>query len=62
MGDTLNDRLRALREDYARTVGEPFEHFYCPLRTRCPKSVHTRCETRGIDTNRYENKYASKPM
>ena len=31
MGDALNDRLRALREDYARTVGEPFEHFYCPL-------------------------------
>ena len=31
MGSELKNKLRTLREDYARTTGKPFEHFYCPI-------------------------------
>lgn len=27
----LRDKLEALRDDYARATGAPFDHFYCPI-------------------------------
>jgi hypothetical protein len=31
MDAAVEKRLRDLRADYARTVGQPFAHFYCPI-------------------------------